>query len=485
MQELAELSAEARELALTRFRLLQPHLEDGQELRTVAAEAEVSFRTLQRWVAQYRSSGLAALARKGRQDRGGRRTVSPKIKEAIEGLALERPSLPITSVYRQVSQFAKTLGEPAPGYWVVRDLVRKLPASLLMLAHQGSKAYSESFDLVHRREAAKPNAVWQADHAQLDIQLVREDGSTARPWLTAVIDDYSRAIAGYYLGFEAPSSLRTSLALRQGIWRKGDPHWHICGIPEVLYTDNGSDFTSQHLEQVAAELRMRLIFSTPGKPQGRGRIERFFRTVNEMFLCDLDGYTRRSRREASLSIEQLEALFRAWLLETYHLRPSSDGRQAPKERWEESGFLPRMPDSLEQLDLLLMYEVRTRKVRPDGIHFQGLRYLSLTLAAYVGEEVTIRFDPRDMGEIRVFYKDRFLCRAISAELAGETMPLRELVRVRNGRRRELRSIIEDRRQAVDTLLALKRGPSRKQVKEEAHASTPAPSQPRVKRYRNE
>lgn len=173
---------------------------------------------------------------------------------------------------------------------MVRDLVRHLPASLLTLAHQGTKAYSESFDLVHRREATKPNAIWQADHAQLDIQLVCGDGSTARPWLTVVIDDYSRAIAGYYLGFEPPSSLRTSLALRQGMWRKGEPHWHICGIPEVLYTDNGSDFTSLHIEQVAAELKMRLVFSTPGKPQGRGRIERFFRTVNEMFLCDLDGY---------------------------------------------------------------------------------------------------------------------------------------------------------------------------------------------------
>jgi Integrase core domain len=72
-----------------------------------------------------------------------------------------------------------------------------------------------------------------------------------------VIDDYSRAVAGYYLGFEPPSSLRTTLALRQGIWRKGDPHWEICGIPDVLYTDNGSDFRSKHLEQVAADLKIR------------------------------------------------------------------------------------------------------------------------------------------------------------------------------------------------------------------------------------
>jgi putative transposase len=122
-------------------------------------------------------------------------------------------------------------------------------------------------------------------------------------------------------------------------------------------------------------------------------------------------------------------------------------------------------------------------VRCDGIHFQSLRYLSVTLAAYVGEDVTIRFDPRDMGEIRVFYKDRFLCRAISAELAGETVSLREIIRARNRRRQELRSILRDRRKAVDMLLQPKQGP----VPEEVHASTAVTTKPAVpiKRYRNE
>jgi len=168
-------------------------------------EAEVPFRTAQRWVERYRKPGLAALARKGRADEGGRRVYSQRILEAIEGLALERPPLPITAIYKQVKLFADSIGETVPSYPAVHRIVRKLPASLLMLAHEGGKDYSESFDLVHRREASGPNAIWQADHAQLDILIVREDGSTARPWLTAVIDDYSRAIAGYYLGFEPPS----------------------------------------------------------------------------------------------------------------------------------------------------------------------------------------------------------------------------------------------------------------------------------------
>jgi putative transposase len=483
MQRVGELSSASRDLALRRFRLLEPHLEHDRPLRVIAAEAGIPFRTVQRWVAQYRKFGLAALARKMRGDNGVRRAVSANLKAAIEGLALERPPLPITSIYRQIKRFAASTGESTPSYWTVYRVVRDLPEGLLTLAHRGNKAYSESFDLVHRREASKPNAIWQADHVQLDILLLREDEKTARPWLTIVIDDFSRAIAGYYLGFDPPSSLRTSLALRQGIWRKEHPHWHICGIPEVLYTDNGSDFTSKHLEQVAVDLKIRLIFSTPGKPQGRGRVERFFRTLNEMFLCDLDGYTRRSSRKPRLTLGQLEGLFRTFLLEVYQKRVSSEGQLAPSERWEHGGFLPRMPESLEQLDLLLMQEVRARKVRRDGIHFQSLRYLSLTLAAYVGEDVTIRFDPRDMGEIRVFHRDRFLCRAISSELAGETIPLRDIIRVRNRRRKELRSILHDRQKLVDTLLQLKQGP----VPEEVHAVAAVAARPAVliKRYRSD
>ena len=121
------------------------------------------------------------------------------------------------------------------------------------------------------------------------------------------------------------SSMRTALALRQGIWRKGHPHWHICGIPEVLYTDNGSDFTSNHLEQVAVDLKIRLVFSTPGKPQGRGRSERFFRTVNAMFLCELDGCIRRRRHKPRLSLQRFEEIFQTFLLETYHRRVSVKG----------------------------------------------------------------------------------------------------------------------------------------------------------------
>ena len=66
--------------------------------------------------------------------------------------------------------------------------------------------------------------------------------------LTTVVDDHSQAVAGTMVFLGALSTLQTSLALRQAIWRKADPSWPICGIPGVLYVDHGSDFTSHHLE---------------------------------------------------------------------------------------------------------------------------------------------------------------------------------------------------------------------------------------------
>ena len=372
------------------------------------------------------------------------------------------------------------------------NIVRSLPADLVTLAHEGTKAYSDRFELVHRREAMGPNAIWQADHTPLDILLIRPDGQVAKPWLTVVIDDYSRAVAGYFLSFDDPCTLHTSLALRQAIWRKEDPRWVVCGIPEVLYTDNGSDFTSRHLEQIGADLKIQLIFSIPGQPRGRGRIERFFSTVNLMFLCELDGYCPEGgpvRGKPSLSLSEFDARFRVFLLDIYHRQNNAETKIPPIERWESKGFLPRMPASLEQLDLLLIQVAKARQVRVDGIHFQSLRYMAPTLAAYVGETVTLRYDPRDLAEIRVFHKERFLCRAVCAELAGETVPLREILRARNRRRRDLRGVLRDRQATVDTLLELKRGEPEK--RDDISRGTPEQpaSQPKpkatLKRYRNE
>jgi putative transposase len=110
-----------RKLALERYRLLEPHLQGGRQLRSVSKGSNVSFRTLQRWVAAYKCEGLAGLVRKGRTDSGGRRIVSPRLREAIEGLALEKPPLPLSSVHRQGCNDAS----PQVRYYPVHSWGRK------------------------------------------------------------------------------------------------------------------------------------------------------------------------------------------------------------------------------------------------------------------------------------------------------------------------------------------------------------------------
>ena len=125
---------------------------------------------------------------------------------------------------------------------------------------------------------------------------------------------------------------------------------------------------------------------------------------------------------------------------------------------------------------------RPRKIHPDGIHFQSLRYLDPVLATYVGESVIIRYDPRDMAEIRILYKDRFLCRAICPDLADRTISLKEITAARNARRRELRTRLGERASVVDRLIGVHR-PAPPDVP--ALEEPPQPERPRLKRYREE
>ena len=138
-----------------------------------------------------------------------------------------------------------------------------------------------------------------------------------------------------------------------------------------------------------------------------------------MFLCTLPGYIEAGavRGRAELTMTDLDRGFREFLRE-YHTRPHGETKVAPQERWQHGGFVPRMAEFLEHLDLLLLTVAKMRKVQSDGVRFQGMRYIDPTLAAYVGESVVLRYDPRDLAEVRLFHQGKFLCRAICPELAG-------------------------------------------------------------------
>ena len=485
---LATFSEPGRAEALRRWEFLRAHLEDGVPLTRLAAQSEVPHRTLRRWLARYRAGGLAGLGRAARADRGRSRFAEP-LRLLVEGLALRTPAPSAAHVHRQVSAFAEREGWPVPSYSSVYAIIRGIDPAMATLAHEGSKRYKEVFDLVHRREAAKPNQIWQADHTLLDLWVLTPSGRPARPWLTLVEDDHSRAVAGYAVNLGAPSALTTALAFRQAIWRKPWPGWHVCGIPDAFHVDHGSDFTSAHLEQVMADLKIRAYFSLPGQPRGRGKVERIFGTVNQMCLPALPGYAPRGTADragqARLTLAELDQAIGTFIRDIYNLTPHGETGIAPQQRWEAGAFIPRMPDSLEQLDLLLLTVAKPRKIHPDGIHFQGLRYLDSVLAAYVGDTAVIRYDPRDMAEIRVFTGTGFLCRAICPELAGTTISLKDITAARNARRRGLARGLRERASVVDRLLAACQDQQPPGLMPAPDGDAPSPAAPPLRLYRTE
>ncbi len=230
--------------------LLRRHLDDGVPLARLAEHAGVPVRTLHRWAASYRAEGnVAALQRKTRNDCGQRR-VPADLVEAVEALALQQPAPSTAFVHRRVGDLARERGLPALSYSTVRAIIDAIDPGLRTLALDGDAAYRNRFELVYRRAAAKPNEQWQADHTLLDLQILHGRGHPARPWLTLILDDFSRAVPGYTTFLGAPTAERTALALHQAITRKTNPAWPLQGLPDVLYSDHGSDFTNGRLERV-------------------------------------------------------------------------------------------------------------------------------------------------------------------------------------------------------------------------------------------
>jgi putative transposase len=197
---------------------------------------------------------------------------------------VRRPAPTIAYIHRRVGDIARDRGLPAPGYTTVRQIVHAIDPGLTALADGGDAAYRDKFELVYRRTTTAPNEQWQMDHTLLDVMILDDKQTPVRPWLTIVLDDYSRAVAGYALAVSAPTSERSALAFHQAASRKRHASWVVSGLPDVLYSDHGSDFTSARIEQVCLDLHVRLIHSRVGVPQGRGKIERFYRTITTELL---------------------------------------------------------------------------------------------------------------------------------------------------------------------------------------------------------
>lgn len=421
-----------------------------QVQRQAARSLGISVRSLRRLVKAWQASGVAGLSRQPRSDQGSVKTSQEWqdfiVKTYKDGNRGSRQMSP-AQVIVQVQSRVQTLGvEDYPGrttiYRILRPYVEKTQ-------QKRSLGWRQDRLTLHTREGLAisiewSNQVWQVDHTRADVLVADQAGEVlGRPWLKIVVDTYSRCIMGLYLGFDAPSSAVVCLALRHAILPKQyssayelQESWGTYGLPQYLYTDGGKDFRSQHLEQVATELGMVLCLRR--KPSDGGIVERPFGTFNTQFFSTLPGYvssnvTKRSpvaETEACLTLLQLEQLLVRYVVD--HYNPAIDARMGDQSRigrWE-AGRIPQLPLLGErELDLCLMWRDQRTVYRSGYLQFASLTYQGEHLAAYAGETVILRYNPRDITTVYIYQlqdnKEVFLTRAHAIGWETETLSYRE------------------------------------------------------------
>ena len=177
------------------------------------------------------------------------------------------------------------------------------------------------------------------------------------------------------------------------------------GVPGRLYVDNGAPFASGHLARVCAVLGIRLTHSAPGRPQGRGKIERFFRTLRSQFLVELHA-------DGALTLPELNGLLTAWIERVYHHATHSQTGQPPVERY--CAHRPRHATAGELREAFLWAEQRTvAKTATVSLHANTYE----VDPALTGRTVTLLFDPFDLGRVEVRHDGRSFGEA-RAQLIG-------------------------------------------------------------------
>ena len=152
-----------------------PHPGGGAGLYDLRVHRRLSHRLIRR-------EGVAGLL--PAVPKRARRT-HPELQTLIEGLALSKPKLSIAAITRKAQAKATQQGWPMVSYSTVRAIITALDPGMVTLAHQGSAAYRDNYEMAWRHRAEQPNATWQADHTELDIVILNTNQQPVRPWMTS------------------------------------------------------------------------------------------------------------------------------------------------------------------------------------------------------------------------------------------------------------------------------------------------------------
>ncbi|NLG68023.1 MAG: DDE-type integrase/transposase/recombinase [Firmicutes bacterium] len=391
-------------LALFRYSLIAPLLDplaDAEEKRRWRAEVvsrphllpdgrrvRVSAPTLRRWVRRYRLGGFEALRPALRRDRGSVRVVTPELLEQAKALKRQDPARSLPQVVRLLEAAGLVAPQSLKPNTLWRHLHREGLSQRLLPPKPG----------LRRFEAKAPNDLWQGDATPGPaLPDPFQPGRMRRTYLLAFLDDHSRLVAHAEF-FWAEDLYALELCFQQALLRRGLP-WRV-------YVDRGLIFQAEVFTRACAELGIRHISGTPGHPEGRGKIERFFETLQDQFLRELSHHP----------VQHLAALnerLAAWIEEAYHVQVHSETGEAPAVRFAR--LETRRTVSAEKLAHVFLWR-RVRRVDKTGcLRFDGNRYEAPP--GLEGRKVQVRFHPLHLERLSLFIEGRHVGDAVALDLA--------------------------------------------------------------------
>ena len=331
----------------------------------------VSQSTLRRWMAIYRKDGLEGLQPRARRDRGRTRGLSPEVADALARVKEQDRSLPVRRVIRRVRREQRLGPEvrlaPSTVYRLLRErgLTRREQRS------------GEGRDL-RRFSYAAAGELWQADVLHGPRVRCAADGRRRRKaYYIGTLDDATRLVP--HAEFAFSESYEAFLPVFKSALLKR-------GRPDRLFTDNGAAYRSRHLRELCAGLGVRLLRGRPYHSEGRGKIERFHRTLRDQFLRPLAEPER-------LDLDELNRRLGLWLEGEYHCTPHRglEGRRTPLDAWALTASGVRPAGSPEQLDELCRLRHGRTVSRDRVVQFRSRCYE--VPGGLAGRKVVLLVDP--------------------------------------------------------------------------------------------
>ncbi len=414
--------------------------------RTLNEQSPPSRATIYRWLARTNIAHGDSRSLIPRFDRRGPRgayvdqEIIRLFEDAVNEAFNKTPAadLPqITAILRDKINAENELRNEKLKLWMpskttCHRLLQRMDQYQLACYKDGKRKSSRVYRLVGKGvETTRVLERYEIDHTPMDVFVVDESTKLplGRPWLTMIIDHYSRMPVGYYIGFTPPSTASIFSAMRHAILPKKlikvdglTTHnaWPCYGIPQIVVSDNGLEFHGMAFETLLFNTGIQLLLCPKHEPQFKGVIERFLKTINYQFSHMLPGtslakyYLRgeyEPEKHAVLTLTELKAVIEKWMIDIYAQRVHRTLGVTPYSRWVEGTkkVTPKLPADIGILEQSFGIPSK-RSLRKDGILIHGLRYSDPNLQNVLnrygpGIRVSVVYDPDDLGQIKVFEPD--------------------------------------------------------------------------------